>query len=96
MPAYIFVDIDITDPATYEEYKKLTPATLAAHKGRFIVRGGPVEVLEGDRKPGRIVVMEFPDMSTAKGWWASDEYAPAKAIRQRASHAWMVAMEGVA
>ena len=95
MPAYVIVDVAITDPATYEEYKKLTPATLAAYGGRFIVRGTPAELLEGDRPPGRVVMLEFPDLQTAKRWWSSDEYAPAKAIRQRAAVTWMVAVAGV-
>jgi len=95
MPGYIIVDVDVTDPATYEDYKKLTLATLAPYGGRFIVRGGPVELLEGERPPGRIVVIEFPDLDAAKHWWASGEYAPAKAIRQRAARTWMVAAEGV-
>ncbi len=94
MPAYIIVDIDIQDPAEYEYYKQLTPATIAAHNGRFVVRGGTVETLEGDWAPGRIVVLEFPDLETAKGWWASDDYAPAKAIRQRSAKTKMIMVDG--
>lgn len=95
MPAYIIIDVDITDPVLYEEYKKLTPASLAAHGGRFAVRGGETVLLEGDRAPGRIVILEFPDMAAAKRWWGSEEYAPAKALRQKASNTWMVAAEGL-
>lgn len=94
MPAYILVEIEVTDPATYEDYKKLTPGSLVPFDGKFIVRGGAVETLEGDWQPGRIVVLEFPTMEQAKAWWASEEYAPAKAIRQRASHTKMIAVEG--
>ncbi len=96
MPAYIIIDVEITDPSVYEEYKKFTPATLVAHGGRFLVRGAPAELLEGERPPGRIVVLEFPDLAAAKAWWSSPEYAPAKAIRQKASVSWMVAVDGVA
>ena len=95
MPTYILIDVAIHDPETYDAYKQLTPATLQAHGGRFLVRGGPTVLLEGERPPGRIVVLEFPDMAAAQAWWHSPEYAPAKALRQRASVSWMVAAEGV-
>lgn len=95
MPAYLIFDVTITDPATYAAYKELTPATLEPYGGRFLVRGGSTELLEGDRPPGRIVILEFPDLATAKRWWSSPEYGPAKAIRQSASKTWMVAVEGV-
>ncbi len=95
MPAYLIFEVEITDPATYAAYKELTPATLAAHGGRFLARGGTTELLEGEGEPGRIVILEFPDLATAKGWWSSEEYAPAKAIRQSASKTRMVAVEGV-
>ncbi|MFD2245602.1 DUF1330 domain-containing protein [Pontibacter ruber] len=96
MPAYIIVEIDVTDPATYEDYKKLTPASLVPFDGKFIVRGGAAETLEGDWQPKRIVVLEFPTMEKAKAWHASEEYAPAKAIRQQASHSRMIVVEGFA
>ena len=95
MKAYIIVDVTITDPARYEEYKKLTPASLIPFEGKFIVRGGPTTVLEGERLPGRIVVIEFPSLEKAKSWWASDTYAPAKAIRQSAAITDMIVVEGV-
>lgn len=95
MPAYIIVDVDIHNPAEYEEYKKMTPGSLALYEGKFIVRGGSTEMLEGDWKPGRIVVLEFPNTERAKAWWSSDEYAPAKALRQRTAHTRMIMVEGV-
>jgi uncharacterized protein (DUF1330 family) len=94
MKAYIIVDVRITDAALYEDYKKLTPASLQPFGGRFIVRGGATTTLEGDWVPGRIVVLEFPSMEQAKAWWSSDGYAPAKAIRQSASVTRMIAVEG--
>lgn len=94
MSAYVIVDVDIHDQATYEEYKKLTPASIKAYNGKFIVRGGKTETLEGDWQPGRIVVLEFPDAETAKKWWDSPEYNPAKAIRQRAATTQMLLVEG--
>ena len=96
MPAYIVVEIDIHDHASYEDYKKLTPATIAAYDGRFVVRGGQSESLEGDWNPGRLVVLEFPTMQRAKEWWNSEAYAPAKKIRQAASHTKMLVVEGFA
>ena len=94
MSAYVIVDVDSHDHAAYEEYKKLTPAAIKAYNGKFVVRGGKTETLEGDWKPGRIVVLEFPDAETAKKWWDSPEYNPAKAIRQRASTTQMILVEG--
>lgn len=95
MKAYIIVDVNITDPVRYEDYKKLTPASLQPFEGRFVIRGGATETLEGDWKPGRIVVLEFPSVEKAKAWWSSDLYAPAKAIRQSASVTRMILAEGL-
>lgn len=94
MPAYVIVEIDIHDPHSYEEYKTLTPASIAAYDGRFIVRGAQTESLEGDWNPQRIVVLEFPSVARAKEWWGSEEYAPAKSIRQAASTTKMIVVEG--
>jgi uncharacterized protein (DUF1330 family) len=94
MKGYIIVDVKITDPQRYEEYKRLTPGTLAAFEGKFIVRGGHTETLEGDWQPGRVVILEFPSLEKAKAWWSSDRYAPAKAIRQSASITRMIMVEG--
>ena len=94
MAAYIIVDVKINDAEMYEEYKKLTPASVAAYQGKFIVRGGATETLEGDWKPGRIVVLEFPNAERARQWWDSSEYAPAKIIRQNAANTKMILVEG--
>jgi uncharacterized protein (DUF1330 family) len=67
---------------------------LAAYDGKFIVRGGKTEMLEGEWNPQRIVVMEFPTVEKAKQWWASEEYAPAKSLRQRTAYTRMIAVEG--
>ncbi len=95
MAAYIIVDVKITDPQRYDDYKKLTPGSLVPFEGKFIVRGGPTETLEGDWNPGRIVVLEFPSAEKAKSWWSSNGYAPAKAIRQAASISRMILVEGI-
>lgn len=94
MPAYIVVDVAIHDAATYEAYKKLTPASLVPYEGKFIVRGGQTEILEGEWQPGRFVILEFPSIDKAKAWWASPEYAPAKAIRQQTASTQMIVVEG--
>lgn len=95
MPAYIIVDVEITDPIEYEEYKKHTPGSLVPFDGKFLTRGGAVETLEGDWKPGRVVIVEFPSLEKAKAWWNSPGYAPAKLIRQRASNTQMIVVDGI-
>jgi uncharacterized protein (DUF1330 family) len=95
MKAYLIVDVTITDPVLYEEYKKLTPASIAAYDGRFVVRGGQTETLEGDWRPGRMVVLEFPSAERAKEWWHSALYSKAKEIRQRGAITKMIVVEGV-
>ena len=93
MKAYVIVDVIVTDPIKYDDYKKLTPGSLIPFEGRFMVRGGNSETLEGSWQPGRLVVIEFPSMEKAKSWWASDGYAPAKALRQSASITKMIVVE---
>src|SRR5690242_14645032 len=96
MPAYVIVDVQIHDPEVYAEYKSLTPAAIAAYGGRFVVRGGATQTLEGDWVPGRIVVLEFESVERANEWWASAEYAPAKALRQRSATTRMILVDGYA
>jgi uncharacterized protein (DUF1330 family) len=95
MPAYILAEVTIEDQAIYEEYKKHTPSSIAAYGGKFLVRGGQAETLEGDWEPGRIVILEFPTVARAKEWWDSELYAPAKALRQRSASTRMVMVEGI-
>ena len=95
MPAYVIVDVKINNHEDYEEHKKLTPASITAYDGKFIVRGGKTETLEGDWDPERIVVLEFPTVERAKEWWASEMYAPAKQIRQRTASTQMIVVEGL-
>lgn len=95
MAAYIIAEIEVTDPAGYDEYRKLAGAAIAARGGKFLVRGGKIETLEGDWRPKRIVVLEFPSVERAKAWWASEEYAAARVIRQRAAVTDMIVAEGV-
>ena len=94
MPAYVLVQIEIDDPVEYERYKALAPASIEAYCGRYVVRGGESQCLEGHWQPPRLVVLEFPDAATARAWWASPEYAPAKAIRHRAARSEMLLIQG--
>jgi uncharacterized protein (DUF1330 family) len=95
MPAYLIVETDISDPEQYERYKAATPASLAAVGARFLVRGGEIAVLEGDWEPTRLVVAEFPDLETAKRWYASPGYQDVKRLREGAASLRMVVVEGV-
>ena len=94
MPAYIVVEVEVEDPIRYEDYKKMVPPSLAAYGGRFLVRGGKVENLEGDWSPKRFVMVEFPSVEQAKAWWDSPEYADAKALRQATAKTQMIVVEG--
>ena len=95
MAGYIIVDVQIIDPEAYERYKAAVPATLAAYGGKFLVRGGRVEILEGNWEPNRLVVLEFESVERAKAWWKSQEYAAPKQLRQSASVTNMVVVEGI-
>jgi uncharacterized protein (DUF1330 family) len=95
MPAYIVVEIDIHNHEAYDGYKLLTPASIAAYDGKFIIRGGKTELLEGKDEPKRIVVIEFPSAERARQWWNSEEYAPAKKIRQENATTRLFLVEGV-
>jgi uncharacterized protein (DUF1330 family) len=95
MSAYVIVDVSIHDDERYEDYKKLTPAAVAAYEGRFVVRGGQSETLEGEWSPGRIVILEFPTVDRAKEWWNSPMYTEAKLIRQEAATTKMIVVAGI-
>lgn len=74
MPAYVIVEIEILEPVGYEEYKRQAADTVHKYGGKYIVRGGKTEVLEGDWQPKRIVILEFPDAAAIKRWYNSPEY----------------------
>ena len=95
MPAYLLVDIRVTDPVKYDEYRKLVSPTLAAYDGRYLVRGGAVKVLEGDVSPNRTVVVEFPSAARALEWWNSDVYRPIRQIRYDSADSKMLLVEGI-
>ena len=95
MPAYVIADIEITDPAVYEEYRSKVPATIAQYGGRYVARGGKTESLEGGWAPKRIALLEFPSLAQAQKWYRSSEYAPLIKIRQKASRGRVIMVEGV-
>lgn len=95
MPAYVIVEIEVHDPETYEEYKRLAPPIVAAYGGQYLARGGRTETLEGDWSPRRLVILRFESMERAQEWWHSPEYAPVKAMRHRSADSKMVLLEGV-
>jgi uncharacterized protein (DUF1330 family) len=95
MSAYLIVDIDVRDAPGLEEYRNRVPATLTKYGGRFIVRGGKFQKLEGSWDPKRLVLIEFPSIEQAKQWYDSEEYRPLKAMRLKASTGNLVLVEGV-
>ena len=94
MAAYVIVEVNVTDPKLYDEYRKLVPPTVQKYGGHFVVRGGTVESKEGNWHPSRMVVLEFPSMDQARKWYHSPEYAPALAIRHKAANAKLILVEG--
>ena len=94
MLAYVIVDIAVKDPLRYEEYKNLAESTVLEYGGKYIVRGKPVEVLEGNWLPKRLVVLEFPSVSRAKEWWSSAVYAGPKKLRHDTAESTMIVVEG--
>jgi len=95
MPAYVIAAVnDAWDQEKLAEYRERNTDAVAAHGGRFVVRGGTQETLEGDWAPKRLVIIEFPDLDAARGWYESDEYAPLRTLRQSASDTDIVVVEG--
>ncbi len=95
MAAYIVADIEITDPNEYQKYAQQTAATLERYGGKFLVRGGNPETLEGDWKTKRLVILEFPGDEQAKSWYDSPEYSAIKEIRHRSAISKMLLVHGV-
>jgi len=95
MPAYVIADLEILDPVAFEEYQQKVPATIAAHGGRYLARGGTTGVFEGTWRPNRLVILEFPSLLQLKTWWESPEYRPLRALRERSARANVVVTEGL-
>ena len=94
MTAYVVVDIEVTDPAGYEGYKQAAPAAVASFGGKYLARGGATEVLEGDWRPHRLVILEFESVARAKEWLYSAEYEPARLVRHKTARSNMIVVEG--
>jgi len=95
MAAYVIVEIHVTDPVKFEEYKKLAQGTIAAFDGKYVARGGRMEMLEGDETFERVVILEFPTLERAKEWWASEAYRLPKQMRQQSAATRMIVVESV-
>jgi uncharacterized protein (DUF1330 family) len=93
--AYILADVDVTDPQQYEQYKKLSTVAMQAHGAEVCVRGGAVQVLEGDWNPGRTVILKFPSVEKARAFYDSPEYGAARKAREGAAVMRMVLVEGI-
>jgi len=94
MAAYLVVDCKVTDASRYEDYKRLAQAAVARYGGRYLVRGGEMVVLEGEWRPNRVVVLEFPTLDQARVFYDSPEYAAARVARRGAAQMNMVAVAG--
>lgn len=94
MAAYVIAEVEVTNPAGYEPYRALAGASIAQYGGRFVVRGGPAEQLEGEGRPNRLVVIEFADKAAARRWYDSPEYQKAIPIRQANSRGRVFLVEG--
>jgi uncharacterized protein (DUF1330 family) len=95
MSAYLVVDIDVTNPEVYEEYKLLAPPAIAAYGGRYLARGGKSIALEGEWQPARLVILEFESLERLQEWYDSPEYREARRVREGAASMQMVALEGL-
>ena len=93
--AYVIASVTVTNPAQYDEYRKLSTEAMRVHGAEVCVRGGKVEVLEGDWEPGRIVVLKFPSVEAARAFYDSPEYRKARAAREGAAIMRLLAAEGV-
>jgi len=95
MTAYVIVDINVTDPVRYEDYKRLAAPTVGLYGGKYIARGGKTETLEGSWSPTRLVILQFDNIEQAKNWLNSTEYSEARNLRHQTAISQMVVIEGV-
>ena len=94
MAGYLIAEIEVHDPVLFEEYRKLVPATIAKYGGKYLVRGGATDTLEGDWAPARLVMLEFPTLEQARKWYHSAEYKPLLAMRLKAAKSKAILVEG--
>lgn len=96
MPAYVIANVEVTDPEGYADYRPLAHSSIEAHGGRYLARGGEVEVKEGGGTWRRVVIVEFPTLERARRWYASPEYRDALALRQRTARTDLLFVDGLA
>ena len=95
MAAYALIEIEVTDPENYARYREMAPAIVAAFGGKYLMRGGATETVEGTWQPKRLVILEFPSMESLHAFYNAPEYQEAKALRQRSTKSTMVLCEGL-
>ncbi len=96
MAGYVVVQVEVHDAETFAVYRDMVPPTLRSFGGRYLVRGGEIECLEGNWDPKRLVIIEFDSIERAKEWWASEEYAPARKLREKSATSKLIIAEGLA
>ena len=95
MAAYFIADVDVTDPESFEQYRAQVGATIEKYGGKYLVRGGAFEKIEGDWTPTRMVILEFESMERAREWYHSEDYKDIMALRHRSANTSAVLVEGL-
>ena len=95
MSAYLIAEVEVTDPAVFEQYRAGVPAIIAAYGGKYLVRGGALDVLEGTWQPKRVIILQFDSMARLNEWYGSKEYAPLLALRKKCATTNAIAIESV-
>jgi uncharacterized protein (DUF1330 family) len=95
MPAFLIANVDVKDPDRYDAYRQQVPASIERFGGRYLARGGNVEVLEGQWPVKRLVIVEFPSRERAMAWWSSDDYAALRALRQATAVSQLMIVDGL-
>ena len=95
MAAYLMAQVKVTDPESFAKYSSQVPGVIEQYGGRYLVRGGATEAVEGSWTPARLVVVEFPSMEQLKRFYHSDEYAPLIELRNQSAHTDLTFAEGI-
>lgn len=95
MAAYFIVNVEVKDPERYAEYIRSAPSSIARYGGRYLVRGGTAQRIEGTYDPKRVVILEFESLERARQWWSSEEYRAPKALRLASAVTDMILVQGV-
>jgi len=95
MPAYLIGDVAVKDPTAYEQYRKEIGGLIARHRGEYVVRGGEIEVVVGDWRPNRLIILRFPDRAAVRAYLDDPVFHKLGELRQRAIKSQIVMVEGV-